>query len=294
MKKLILTGMTALGLSMGTVAHAGIVGLNLIESGDNAITDIASVFNSPDISVVSGSELFSGAQGTGDGAQSAIFDSVAITNGTNTLSLGEGFLLTSGTANLASSNTQNQGVDSGTGGDSDLQTLATANGLSSNILNVNFFSFDFTLASGFNAITLDFIFGTEEFPTQSVTDILGIFVDGVNYAFFPDNSLVNNSSNSPNLINNDVDTYDIEYSGLSQVLNLVGLVDENLTTHSLKIAVADTSDTIFDSGIFVSNLGVTNTSIGGITSATQVSAPHNTLLLAFGAALMFFRLRKKC
>jgi len=294
MKRLFLKGVFTLGLLLSSAVEAGIVGLNLIETGDDAIADINSVFNSSNVSVVANSEGFEGAQGIGDGAQTAIFDSVAITNGVNTLSLGEGFLITSGTADLANSNTDpSRSVDQGASGDTDLENLATANSLSSIVSNVSYFSFDFTLASGFNALTLDFIFGTEEFPTQNVTDILGIFVDGVNYAFFPDNSLVNNSSNSPNLTDNSVgvDTYDIEYNGLSQVLSVIGLIDENLTTHTLKIAIGDTSDTAYDSGLFVSNLNaITTSSGGGIVSA--VSAPHHSILMLLGVGILYFRVKQ--
>ncbi|GLR72714.1 choice-of-anchor L domain-containing protein [Agaribacter marinus] len=294
MKKLIRTGLLTSCLFATTMSQAAILGLDLIETGDDAVADISSVFNSTDIMVVSGSEVFSGAQGTDIGAQSAIFSGVDITDGTTSLQLNEGFLLTTGSAaSVGTTNTANNvSVNLGASGDADLEALATANGLNSNISNVNFFSFDFTLSAGLNAITLDFLFGTEEFPTQSVTDILGVFVDGVNFAFFADGSLVNNNGNPANFNNNAFGTavpFDVEYNGLSDVLSVVGLVDETRTTHTLKIAIADTSDTIFDSGLFVGNLGATTATVGGIDPTQPVNAPATFLLMTVFGLFVYGR-----
>lgn len=108
---------------------------------------------------------------------------------TPTLTLPDGIVLNTGGANLPLTNTVNQfnGFGPGTGSNAQLSALAGTGTLDANVL-----SFSFTVAPGQNAVTAQFVFGTDEFPTQSVTDIFGFFVDGVNYAKFPGGELISN------------------------------------------------------------------------------------------------------
>ncbi len=117
--------------------------------------------------------------------------------------------------------------------------------------------------------------------------MFGFFVDGVNFAFFEDGSLVSfvAGDNADQFVDNNVGTgnYDIEYDGLSLTLNVVGLLDPNLTTHTLKIAIADTSDDIFDSGVFIGGLMATNSDEGGIIDPPSTPEP-TTILSLLGLA----------
>ena len=115
-----------------------------------------------------------------------------------------------------------------------MRNLATLAGASS--FNADVLTYTFGLDAGLNSVSAQFVFGTDEFPTQSVTDIFGFFVDGVNYAKFPNGDLIQNTPGNPtNFISNPVGggLYNIEWNGLTQVFTLFGLVNPALSrTHS--------------------------------------------------------------
>ena len=65
-------------------------------------------------------------------------------------------------------------------------------------------------------------------------------------------------------------------------LHLVGLIDENLTEHTLKIAIADTSDDIYDSGVFIGGLSAGFSSGGGGIGGNG-NVPEPTSVLVWGS-----------
>ncbi|RDE19789.1 PEP-CTERM sorting domain-containing protein [Motiliproteus coralliicola] len=197
-------------------------------------------------------------------------------------SLPDGILLTSGNAAPAEMNTESgfTGLASGMG-DSGLDQLLASQGINEFSADATVLSFDFTVDSGVNAVSLDFIFGSEEFPefVDSFPEIAAVFVDGVNYAGFADGGLLTVTSDAVgggNFFDNNIhddgtltpsdSPLAIEYDGVSRPLNLLGLLDSTRDTHTIKIAVSDTSDTALDTGIFVGNLQGLMLDEGGITA----------------------------
>lgn len=280
MRKLLLSTVGAVVLFAQSAGALTITTTNNVDTLTNALLAPSSGISVITRNLVSGQES---QQGTFTG-----FNLVPSSGSTPTLTLPNGVALSSGRADIGNANTvNNTSVDTGNGGYAALTTLAQT--LSPGVpgFNANVLEFTFTVAPGFNAIALDFVFATEEFPTQSVTDIFGVFVDGVNFARFADGSLIANQPGNPtNFINNPVggNLYATEYNGLTRVLSLVGLLDTSLTTHSLAIGVQDTSDSIFDSGVFIASLRAVNTQGGGGIDPTPVPvpAPAGLAILALG------------
>jgi len=282
----------ALVLSLVANANAAII-LDLIETGDNPVADLTAAFVAGSgLTVVAGSETFVGRVGNGNLAQSATYSGFNLVPnvgglGLPTISQADGILLTSGQANTSMSNTSSSfsGITS-TGGDADLSTLS-----GSNTRDTNSFSFDFTVPAGITSIALDFVFASDEFPDQGVTDVFGVFVDGTNFAFFQDGSLVSfvQGSNAANFNDNNIGTgnYDSEYDGISNSLSLVGILDPTRVVHSLKLAIADTNDSVFDSAVYIAGFqGGTATGGGGIDPPGPGVIPEPVSALVWGGLVV--------
>lgn len=57
--------------------------------------------------------------------------------------------------------------------------------------------------------------------------------------------------------------FNIEWDGITQILQITGLLDMNLAEHTIKIGLADTSDTVFDSAVYLAALSGGTTDGGG-------------------------------
>lgn len=183
--------------------------------------------------------------------------------------------------------------------DADLEALLAANGNTQGVNDVNFLEFTFTVDDPTqNSVSADFVFGTDEFPDQSVTDIFAFFVDGINYAFFPDGSLINFDLGGPSAgfyQDNTANAFNIEWDGLTKILKITGLLDMDKDEHSIKIAIADTSDTIYDSAVYIASLSAGTTSGGGgIDNPGVVPLPAGLplLLTALGGFALLRRRAK--
>ena len=96
----------------------------------------------------------------------------------------------------------------------------------------------------------------------------------------------NRASFDLNFIPNPVatDPYGIEYNGLTQVFTVTGLLNPALTTHTIVIAVADTSDSIYDSGVFIGGLTTSTATNGG--GIGPVGTPEPATLSVLGLGLL--------
>ena len=144
-------------------------------------------------------------------------------------------------------------------GDVDLEALV---GLPTNDAAV--LEFDITVTG--DSLDFKYVFGSEEYPEfvgTGFNDVFGFFISGpgnptpYNIAMIPDTTIpvainnVNENFNSEYYVPNDqLGGTDIVYDGLTTLLpaSFVAVPGE---TYHVKIAVADVSDAIFDSGVFI-------------------------------------------
>jgi len=290
---------TWVGLAAALIAaHAEALVITPIVSTAEAPTVLVDALVKPGsgISIVPSSIAY---QGTHSAAlrQSALytaFDLAPSTGSSPTLSLPDGVLLTSGNAAVPLTNTLDQfnGV-SRSGGNAALSALSGGETADANVL-----SFRFTVPSGRTSVSAQFVFGTEEYPLQNVTDVFGFFVDGVNYAHFANGQLISNTPGNPtNFIANPLGSglYGIEYNGLTRSLTVTGILGAAAAdgSHTFLVGVADTSDPIFDSGVFLSSLTLGTATGGGIGDVPAIPEPETYALMLGGlaASCWFLRLR---
>ena len=284
----------AFGLLSGTASELTISTINSTTGIENTLTN-ALLSPGGGVSIVPGSVTYQGTN-TATLQQSGTYSgfNLAPSSGsTPTLTLGNGIFLTSGNANIPLTNTINNfSSETGSGSNALLSTLSGTNTNDANVL-----SFNFNVAAGQTSVSAQFVFGTDEFPTQDITDIFGFFVDGTNFAKFGNGNLISNTPGNPtNFIDNRVDNsrYAIEYNGLTQVFTVTGILGTPNAggSHTLTIGIADTDDTIFDSGVFVTSLTAGSaTGGGGIVDTPPppvgaIPEPETYALMLVGLAVL--------
>jgi len=199
---------------------------------------------------------------------------------TDTVGIGNGLLLTNGKANIQESNTSGGSSTSLTPAgnytltDTDISnTVTSAFGGTHNITDATSLAFNFVSTDLFvDGITLDLVFGSEEYPEYSSSpfvDIAAVYLNGKNITLFNEETSQPLGVTSNNLTmgvfqdNDGNQALPIEYDGLSNRLNLYAPIQPG--TNSLKIVIADTGDQILDSGLYVANLSGTQLQGNGVS-----------------------------
>jgi len=284
-------------LSLSFMFAAGQTSAVLITPTDDANTLISNILGTG-ITVL-GSNYIDGA----NVSQSGTFtDGLA-----SGLGFDAGIILTTGAASEASGPNISDGTTgiTGSGGDADLNLIVAPNStFDSAVLE---FDFQFGDGTAGGDLYFTFQFASEEYneyTNSAFNDVFALYVDGVNVALIPGtttpvaintvnggNPLGTDASN-PDLFNNNDPSdggpfFNIEYDGFTDPFGAIAL---GLSTgaHTMKFAIADTSDQILDSAVFIQ--------AGSFSSEppTQVTEPGALVLMGTGLlAIGLARRRRK-
>lgn len=219
--------------------------------------------------VVSGATFF------GDNHSSGIYtngDSVApgVTPGDTGVILSTGdaddFTNSSGQSNQSTNTSTNtRGINN----DSQLNAAAGTNTRDAAILDI-----DFTPTGDF--MTMQFVFSSEEYPefqNSVYQDFVGVWINGTlvdmavgNGDTDPGN--INSTNNSNLYIDNTSDQYNTEMDGFTVTMTLIIPVNSGVT-NTIRIAVADVSDSSYDSNLLIAGNSV-QTQVIAITDSTNL------------------------
>lgn len=234
------------------------------------------LFVSPSgISYVNGSAKY-----TGRPQSSSFFDNLNL--GQAVVS-NKGILLTSGDGSPAFINTSSSyTLSTGENGDTQLNTeVQNAFPGAGSTRDASILEFQIMAAAGVKSVSFEVVFGSDEYPefsSSTFVDIAAIFVNGKNVALFGGNA------DSPlSVLDNNVAYFQdntgggitIEYDGLSKKLKVIAEVKPGV--NDIKIAIADTGDSLYDSGIFVSNIKGSSLSLTGIVNEVLGTEGKDTL-----------------
>jgi len=282
-------------LFVGTSVAPAFASPFVITGSNNAAALVALlVGGAPGITVVAGSETYTGFNGAGG----------SFTGGTGIIPFDAGGILTSGLATIAAgpNSSGDAGANNRTPGDADLNALVGGTTSDAAILE-----FDFIPTAG--TVSFQYVFGSEEYNGDVVSDfndVIGFFLNGSNIAligaqpvainnvncysnssYFTSNNNEADNLNRPSCGNAGLNT---QYDGLAGanpgfLLFAVGSVNPGVTNH-IKLAIADTQDRLLDSGVFLKAGGFIN------EPPSQVPEPTSLALFGSGITLVARRLRR--
>jgi hypothetical protein len=250
----------------------------------------------------------------------AAFQNGTFANGLTSIGLDEGVILSTGNINVATgpNNTTSAGTGGGGGGDPDLSQIVGG----SPIFDVSIIEFQFEPTD--SIITFDYVFASEEYCDwvgSQFNDVFGFFLSGPgingpysnnaeNIALIP-NTTTAVAINSVNHVNNtafyvgnipagspqfgDPDcaghpvqggpsVQDCQFDGYTVVLTAVAEVIP-CETYTIKLAIADVFDGLYDSAVFLAANSFNN---GGIASGSGVGTEPNTNIIYEGCTGGYF------
>ena len=250
----------------------------LLLAGDSGISIVAS-----SVLLKYGTGIADEATGTRDTTSVSYYD-----GSISALGIGPGLLLTSGDAAPPSTNSSDSysvGL-SPSNTDTDLNAAVKAGfPAAGDVQDATVMQFQFTVTDpNLKGVQFDLIFASDEYPEFSDTDFVDIgavFINGVNYALFNGKtdqplSIIDKNLAAGGFRDNAGSSIPIEYDGVSVKLTIVAPVQAGVNT--IKIAVGDTGDQIYDSGLFVSNLRAVPYSGTGLGKVIPGGAGNDALV----------------
>jgi hypothetical protein len=180
--------------------------------------------------------------------------------GLSNIGLVSGILLTTGSVNsvIGPNNSDSTGVSNSLPGDVDLTAFAGAPTHDASVLNITF------VPTG-NTVQFWYVFGSEEYNEyvgSTFNDAFGFYVNGTNMALIPGTNTpvtINNvncgttgtaTGTNCNLFVNNPAGAGTQLDGYTKIMGFTAAVNPNVP-NTLKIAIADTSDFILDSAVFI-------------------------------------------
>jgi len=160
--------------------------------------------------------------------------------------------------------------------------ITTASGIGS--FDAASLQFDFTVTGNPapTAVTFELVFASNETIGAVNPDTAIVMVDGVNFAKLNNGGLLNNQTariliaGTPAIVSG--------FNNASQTQTVTAVLDPNLTTHRIKIAIADSIDRLRDSAVIVANFRAITSPQGGM-GVGDIFPPVITLDPAVGAAI---------
>jgi hypothetical protein len=209
------------------------------------------------------------------------------------LGIDTGVLLTTGSILLAPGpNTlPNAGQGNDNPGDADLTALSGEQTYDATAL-------EFDVRSATGKLFVQYVFASDEYNEyvdSEFNDVFGFFINGKNISLIPGTSTpvaintVNNISTPAYFRDNDSTPapYDLQYDGLTTVLTaqttLLGSKPGGVD--HFKLVVADASDHVFDSGVFISGLF-------SVSPSATASVPEPSVLSILGIGGLTLLLRR--
>jgi hypothetical protein len=221
------------------------------------------VTSTTDLTTQTATDLANTLLGSGVTASNVVYTGAAGASGTfaggaPSVGFDTGVLLTTGsTASVVGPNkAPNTSTDNGVAGDADLTALSGVTTHDASVLE-----FDFTPNA--DTVYFQYVFGSEEYLEyvgSNFNDSFAFFVNGTNYALVDNGGVlqpitvnnINPGSNPALYVDNPWGSAsrNVEYDGLTTVLTFMAPVNAGVPNH-IKLAIADGSDFVYDSGVFL-------------------------------------------
>ncbi len=272
--------------AIGLVAQGSLqAALGVIPS--TSASALANAIVGPGINIVGTPTLVSGVDSAG-----------AFTGGASAgITIDKGILLTTGSVNNAPGPNNSDSASGAASGIGDANLDALVGGPVTR--DTTYLQFDFTTTGG--DLFFNYVFGSEEyneFTHTQFNDVFGFFLDGNNIALIPGTTtpVSINTVNGGNPFgtgadhpeffhNNDLNDggpfFNLQYDGFTDVFTASAL-GVGAGTHTIKLAISDSADTIYDSGVFIQG--------GSFSDTPQPTVPDGGSTLAMlglaGAGLL--------